>query len=136
MKNFPLLLPLLILLFSGCDPDENYPKATSSGISGSGSTTTTLSSGVTFVPAEWRSYVGDAGNLSNPNNYRHTLVTGPSGISSAAPVKGAGLGGMSSRTTSYTLGMAASTITDTASYCSWAYSFYPLRPCAWAGHSR
>ena len=123
MRTIRLLLPLFVPLLFSCEQPDNFPKATTSG--GSSGTSTLPSNLVTFVPANWRSYVGDAGNQRNPNNYRHTLVTGTSSTSSSAPMSGSGLGGLPSRTTSYTLGMAASTITDTASYCSWAYSFYP-----------
>lgn len=117
-----LFLLLTSLLFS-CEQNDNFPKATTSG--GSSTTTTLPSNLVPFAPANWRSYVGDVGNVSNPNNYRHTLVTDGSSSSPSSPMSGSGLVGLSSRPTSYTLGMAASTITDTASYCYWAYSFYP-----------
>ena len=120
MKTFLLLFPLLVLILFGCQPEENFPKATTSG--GSGSTLSVVN-GITLAPTGWVFLVGNAGNQSNPNNYRQTFNTSSSGTTS--PGSGTGLVGVSSRSTSYTLGMTASAISDTASHCSWAYSLYP-----------
>jgi len=118
-----LLLLTLVSLVLGCESCDRFPQATTSG----GSPTTSLSlSAVTFIPATWQSYVGDVGNQANPNTYQYTRVIGTASTSSFAPLGGPSLPGVLSQTSSYTLGMAASTIIDTASYGYWAYSFSSL----------
>lgn len=111
MKKKLFLLPLAAILVTGCEQDEDFPKA----VSPRGPTSSTsTNNAVALASANWSFAVGDVGNQSNPNNYQHTLVT-----NSTLPLNNTGLGGVSSRTSSYTLGMAAATIKDTASYCYW-----------------
>ena len=122
MKNVPLLLPLLMLL-SGCEQDENYPKATVSR--GSSTSTLSVNNGVSLAASDWFFHVGDVGNQSNPNHYQPTRISSTAGTGSSSPLGGSGLIGTSSRTTSYTLGMESSTLKDTASYCYWLASVPP-----------
>lgn len=123
MRTIFLLLLLLVPFLVSCDQMDNFPKAATSGGS-SNPGINSPSSVVSFDAANWRLYAGDVGNQSNPNQYQHTLVTSTSS-SPSTPIIGTGLGGLSSRASSCTLGLAASTIIDTASYCYWAYRFYP-----------
>lgn len=117
-----VLLPLLLVLIGGCDPVENFPKAsTSSGSSGS----TLMSANVLLKPENWRFAIGDVGSQGNPNAYQQTLTTTSSNPGLTFPISTTGVGGLSSKATSYTLGMATAVLKDTASYCYWAYGLYP-----------
>jgi hypothetical protein len=120
MKNLCFILSLLSLLLASCQRDETYSIAHGSG---GGTSTPSTNSAVVLTSANWRFAVGDAGNQRNPNNYRQTFVDGSDGTTS--PIGGTGLSGVPSKSSSYTLGMATSTITDTTSYCYWAYNQYP-----------
>ena len=106
------------MLLSSCEQNDNFPKATVSR--GNSTSTLSASDGVLLAASDWFFSVGDVGNQSNPNNYQPTRTssTGSTGLSSPLS-SGSGLTGMSSRTTSYTLGMGASLLKDTASYCYW-----------------
>ncbi len=120
MKHFPLLIPLLILLLDGCNPNENVPKVNTSG----GATSApSINNAVVLTPANWRFFVADVGNPSNPNNYRQTFAS--TGSATTSPMGGTGLTGVSSKSSSYTLGITASAITDTVSFCYWVYGLYP-----------
>lgn len=120
VKHILFLLPLLSLLLLGCQRDENLPKANTSGGS---SSSPSITNALVLTPTVWRFLVGDADNQRNPNNYRQTLVSSSTGTT--LPIGSTGLVGVSTKAASYTLGMIASTITDTASYCYWAYGLYP-----------
>ncbi len=124
MRNCLLLLYPLVSLLLSCDRTDNFPKAATAGGS-SNPGMHFLGTVVSFDAANWRPYVGDMGNQSNPNQYQHTLITSTSRSPSTSPVTGINLGGLPSQASSFTLGLAASTLIDTASYCYWAYSFYP-----------
>lgn len=119
MKRLLFLLPLLTALLFSCKQDEYVPKISTSG----GNTNPRASSAVTLVPTSWLFFVGDAGNQRNPNNYQKTIITSES--SATSPISGTGLIGVGSRPVSYTLGITAPVVNDTASYSYWAYAITP-----------
>lgn len=117
MKTY-WLFPLLALLIISCETDDNFPKATTPV--GSGTTTSSTpstSNAIPLMPTGWQFLVGEVGSQGNPNNYQRTLTTGA--LETTSPLTTGILGGAASRATSYTLGMAASLVRDTASYCCW-----------------
>ncbi len=122
MRTHLLLSLLLASFLLSCAWDDNFPKATSTASSGNSS----LPSAGNTVPVtatDWRFYVEKGGNRSNANNYQQIFRdSSPGGTS---PIGSTGLVGMSTKASSFTLGMSTSALTDTATYCYWGYSFSP-----------
>ncbi|GAB3499800.1 hypothetical protein GCM10027341_23850 [Spirosoma knui] len=118
-----LILSLLLASFLlSCQRDDYLPKATSTTSSGNPS----LPSAGNVIPltaTDWRFYVEKEGNQSNVTNYQQTFYTRSTATTS--PTGGTGLVGLSTKAASFTLGMSTSALIDTATYCYWAYSFFP-----------
>lgn len=121
MKQLLMPLLLVISLMTGCDQQENFPVAARSGGAGNSHTRNTL----TFVPTDWTFEVNNGGHQHNPNNYQSLLQVSSASTRLALPVSATGLAGVTSRATSYSLGMAATTIHDTTSFCYWYSQLVP-----------
>ena len=121
MKNFLFSLPLIALLLSGCDSKEDFPKANTSG--DDISSPLTIANTFPLKVEDWAFGIGNAGSTGNPNYYQPRRIT--SEASSGSPVNTTGLVGMASRTSSYSLSISATTISDTASLSYWYFRIAP-----------
>lgn len=111
----------------GCKQDDVVPTATTS--TGSASTTGS-SQAITFAGNDWTFWVSNwvsngvgNGSQDNLNQYQSSLVTSVSNTTSAST----GIGGspVTTKDESYSLGVSASTIKDTASYSYWTSALAP-----------
>ena len=118
MKNFLTLLPLLVTLLAGCDKKEDIPKANPSA--GNSNPSYAAETILPLAAADWTFGAGNVSSQSNTNNYQPTLIISTSNTSLSLPVGTTGITGLSSRTTSYSLGIAATTLQDTTSSGYWS----------------
>ncbi|GAB3327698.1 hypothetical protein GCM10027299_28670 [Larkinella ripae] len=122
MRALLLIAPVLTLFLLSCERNENFPEPTTPS-TGGGPRTPTSGNTIPISATDWRFFVGDVGNRSNPNNYQQSVRT--SSVGTTSPIGGTGLAGVPARAVSFTLGMGTSTLVDTTSYCYWTYRFTP-----------
>ena len=127
--NYFLLGACLLISLAGCKQDAVIPTATTS----TGSTSTSGSSkAITFASSDWMFWVSNwvsngvsNGSKENPNQYQSSLTTDV--ITTTSPMGSTGIGGLpvTTKSESYLLGMAATTIKDIESYSYWMTSLPP-----------
>ncbi|RAJ91020.1 hypothetical protein LX87_05361 [Larkinella arboricola] len=118
MKN--VLFLFAVLLLTSCERNQTIPP-----VSSPGKTTNlgTSRNSITLEAKNWLFAVGDEGNQANPNNYQKSLTDRQA--ANTSPMSGTTLGGIGSRPASYSLGITAPMVHDTASYSYWYYSIRP-----------